>query len=210
MKLKYPLVIATRNQGKTDEIRNVLKNFPIEIKDLNDFGPIPVVEETGKTFEENAYIKASFTSRILGLPALADDSGIVVEALNGQPGVYSARYAGEHASDEMRCLKLLEEMKHQSNRKARFECVISIAVPSGVALTYEASCEGLISNQPLGNLGFGYDPIFFFPPLNKTFGQMTLDEKNRVSHRGKALTELSKEFDNVIKWIDRHMPTFHS
>ena len=201
-----PLVIATRNPGKITEIQELLAGFPVETKSLNDFGPIPQVQEDGETFDENAYKKASFTSKILGVPALADDSGLVVEALGGAPGVLSARYAGENATDEQRVAKLLKEMKGQTHRKAAFECVLSIAVPSGPALTYEARCEGLIAQQPAGQNGFGYDPIFFYPPLNKTFGQMTIAEKSQVSHRGKALNEFKQEVDQVLIWIRRHMP----
>ena len=206
MDKKIPLVIATRNPGKTAEIRDLLKDFAVEIKNLDDLGPIPVAEEDGKTFDDNAYKKASFTAKILGIPALADDSGLVVEALNGAPGVLSARYAGENATDEQRCAKLLREMAGKVNRKAAFECVISIAVPSGPALTYEASCEGLIAERPAGQNGFGYDPIFFYPPLNKTFAQLTREEKSRVSHRGRALNEIKQEFDKVLTWIRRHLP----
>jgi XTP/dITP diphosphohydrolase len=206
MDKKIPLVIATRNPGKTAEIRDLLKDFAVEIKNLDDLGPIPVAEEDGKTFDDNAYKKASFTAKILGIPALADDSGLVVEALNGAPGVLSARYAGENATDEQRCAKLLREMAGKVNRKAAFECVISIAVPSGPALTYEASSEGLIAERPAGQNGFGYDPIFFYPPLNKTFAQLTREEKSRVSHRGRALNEIKQEFDKVLTWIRRHLP----
>jgi XTP/dITP diphosphohydrolase len=130
----------------------------------------------------------------------------VVDALDGAPGVLSARYAGENATDEQRIAKLLKEMQGQTHRKAAFECVLSIAVPSGPALTYEARCEGLIAEQPVGQGGFGYDPIFFYPPLNKTFGQITRAEKSRVSHRAKALNELKQEFDKVLLWVRRHMP----
>ena len=200
------LVIATRNKGKTAEIKRFLKDYPVEIKNLDDFGPIPQIKENGDTFDENAYKKASFTARILGLPALADDSGLLVEALNGAPGVYSARYAGEAATDEERCLKLLNEMKGKSNRRAAFECVVSIAVPSGPALTYEARCEGLIAEAASGSNGFGYDPIFFYPPYNKTFAELTIQEKNRISHRGKAFAEIGDEFDKVLIWIRQHMP----
>ncbi len=200
------LVIATGNPGKTAEIRDMLQNFPVNIKNLADFGPIPPVEEDGDTFDDNAYKKASFVSKILGLPALADDSGLVVDALGGAPGVYSARYAGENATDEQRYTKLLAEMKGQTNRKAAFECVLSIAVPSGPALTYEASCEGLIAEAPAGEGGFGYDPVFYYPPLEKTFAQLTREEKSRVSHRGRALQELSEEFDKVLTWIEQNMP----
>lgn len=200
------IVIATRNKGKTAEIREMLKDFPVNIKNLDDFGPIPEIEEDGDTFDENAYKKASVTARILGMPALADDSGLLVESLDGAPGVHSARYAGENATDKQRGEKLLEEMKGKTNRKAAFECVISIAVPSGPALTYEARCEGLITEEPAGQNGFGYDPVFFFPELKKTFAELTRTEKSRVSHRGKALSELKEEFDKVLTWIRLHMP----
>lgn len=206
MDKEIPLVIATGNPGKVLEIKDLLNGFAIEIKSLADFGPIPAVEEDGQTFEENAYKKASFTAKILGIPALADDSGLMVDALGGEPGVWSARYAGPNATDQQRVAKLLKEMQGQTNRKAAFECVLSIAVPSGPALTYEARCEGLIAEAPAGHKGFGYDPIFFYPPLNKTFGQMTLAEKSHVSHRGKALNELKQEMDKVLIWIRRHMP----
>ena len=199
------LVIATRNKGKTLEIKELLKKFPVEIKNLDDFGPIPHLEEDGDTFDENAYKKASFAARILGLPALADDSGLIVEALDGAPGIHSARYAGENATDKQRYLKLLDEMNGKSNRKAAFECVISIAVPTGPALTYEARCEGLIATEPAGSNGFGYDPVFFYPPYKKTFAQITIEEKNLISHRGKALAELKSEFEKVLIWIRQHM-----
>ena len=200
------LVLATGNPGKTDEIRDLLKGFPIKIKNLDDFGPIPPVVEDGDTFEENAYKKASFVSKILGYPALADDSGLVVEALGGAPGIYSARYAGENASDQQRYTKLLEEMQGQANRQARFECLISLAVPTGAALTYEGRCEGLIAEEPAGEGGFGYDPVFYYPPLKKTFGQLSREEKGRISHRGKALQELKAEFEKVMIWIRQNMP----
>ena len=200
------LVIATRNKGKKAEIKDLLKDFPVHIKSLDDFGPIPYLEEDGDNFDENAYKKASFAARILGLPALADDSGLMVEALDHAPGVHSARYGGENATDEQRCLKLLGEMEGKTNRRAVFECVISIAVPTGPALTYEARCEGLIAEKPSGNNGFGYDPVFFFPPLKKTFAELSRTEKSRVSHRGKALGELKEEFDKVLTWLRLHMP----
>ncbi len=169
---KVLLVVATRNRGKSKEIREFLRDFPVEIKDLNDFGPIPEATEDGETFEENAYKKASFTAKVLGFPALADDSGLEVEALGGQPGVHSARYAGPKASDEENNAKLLAALSGITHRKARFCCVLSLAVPSGPALTYEAACEGLIVDTPRGHKGFGYDPLFYYPPLGKTFGEM--------------------------------------
>ena len=200
------LVLATRNAGKIAEIRDLLKAFPVDICSLDDFGPIPEVEEDGATFDENAYKKAYFAARVLGLPALADDSGLVVEALDGAPGVHSARYAGEGASDADRCAKLIQAMEGQARRDAAFECVISIAVPQGPALTYEGRCEGLITHEPRGVNGFGYDPIFFYPPFEKTFAEMTMAEKSAVSHRGAALQELRDEFDKVLIWTRQHMP----
>ena len=195
------LVLATRNAGKTREIQEILKEFPVTIKNLDDFGSIPAVEEDGKTFDENAYKKASFTAKVLGLPALADDSGLEVDALGNAPGIYSARYAGPNATDAENNAKLLHDMERESNRTATFVCVISLAVPSGIALTYEARCEGVIVDAPAGDGGFGYDPVFYYPPLNRTFSQLSAEEKNRVSHRGKAFAEMKEEFDKILMWI---------
>jgi XTP/dITP diphosphohydrolase len=202
------IVVATRNIGKLKEIRSLLKDFPVILKSLDDFGPIPEIEEDGETFDENAYKKASFTSRILGIPAIADDSGLVVRALNGEPGVHSARYGGDNLTDMDRCSLLLKNMNQHAERQAAFECVISIAVPTGAALTYEARCEGVIQDHPKGENGFGYDPVFYFPPLEKTFAEMSLDEKNRISHRGKALLEIKNDFDKILIWIRHQMPIF--
>jgi XTP/dITP diphosphohydrolase len=195
------LVVATRNEGKSREIRDMLAGYPIEVRDLNDFGPIPEVTEDGTTFDANAYKKAGFTARVLGIPALADDSGLEVDALDGAPGVYSARYAGPMATDEQNNAKLLKELEGVKNRSARFRCVLSLAVPTGPALTYEAACEGEILHEPHGNNGFGYDPLFYYPPAGKTFGEMTIAEKSEVSHRGKALQELKNEFQQVLTWL---------
>jgi XTP/dITP diphosphohydrolase len=199
------LVVATRNRGKSREIREFLRDFAVEIRDLNDFGPIPEATEDGDTFEENAYKKASFTAKVLGFPALADDSGLEVEALGGRPGVHSARYAGPVASDEENNRKLLEALAGSTQRQARFCCVLSLAVPSGPALTYEAACEGLIVETPRGFNGFGYDPLFYYPQMDKTFGEMTLEEKSGASHRGKALLQFKNEFDKVLQWLKRRV-----
>ncbi len=202
------IILATRNKNKTREIKQLLKMKDVVIKDLDDFGPIPEIEEDGTSFDENAYKKASFVSRILGYPAMADDSGLVVEALNGEPGIYSARYAGENATDKENCEKLIKNLKGEKNRKAAFECVISIAVPTGAALTYEGRCEGVILEKPAGENGFGYDPFFYYPEFKKTFAEVSMEEKSRVSHRGRALIEIRDEFDKILQWIDQNMPIF--
>jgi XTP/dITP diphosphohydrolase len=149
--------------------------------------------------------KASFAAKVLGLPTIADDSGLVVEALGGAPGVMSARYAGENATDQQNIKKLLGEMEGKTDRSAAFECVISIAVPSGPALTYEGRCEGEISTEPKGVSGFGYDPVFYFPEYGKTFAELTSEEKNKVSHRGKALAQVAAEFDKILAWLEARL-----
>ncbi len=199
------LVLATRNPGKIREFRSLLSGFDVEIKGLDEFGPIPKPIEDGSTFEENAYKKAHHTAKILGYPAMADDSGLVVLALGGDPGVHSARYAGEGASDEENNRKLLRALKGVSDRKAAFECVLAIAVPQGPGLLYEGRCEGEISTSPQGGNGFGYDPVFWYPPEGKTFAQMSEEEKNRVSHRGRAMRELRDEFPKILTWLKQRL-----
>lgn len=203
--IERPLVLATRNPGKIKEFKELVSYFQIEIKSLQDFGPIPQAAEGGETFEENAYEKAHLTAKVLGLPALADDSGLMVEALGGLPGVHSARYGGEEATDTDKNRKLLQEMIGVTDRKASFVCVISIAVPRGPALTYEGACHGEITREMKGENGFGYDPIFYYPPLQKTFAQLSSKEKNRISHRGKAMAELHKEFDKALIWLQQRL-----
>ncbi len=203
--LNRSFVLATRNQGKIEEFRKLLSGFDLDIKSLEDFNAVPTITEDGETFEDNAYKKAHFTAKILGLPTLADDSGLLVEALGGAPGIYSARYAGGKASDADNVMKLLEAMKGETNRKAVFQAVIAIAVPRGPALIFEGRCEGEISQSPAGENGFGYDPIFYYPPLKKTFAQMSSEEKNGVSHRGKAMAELQREFDKVMIWLQQRL-----
>lgn len=203
--LHRPLVLATRNQGKISEFKGLLSGFEIETKSLRDFGPLPAILEDGETFEDNAYKKAYFTAKMLGFPTIADDSGLTVEALGGVPGVHSARYAGEGATDEENNLKLLKAMKGAGNRKATFECILAIAVPRGPALIYEGRCDGEIARELRGENGFGYDPIFYYSPLKKTFAQMSQQEKNRVSHRGKAMAELQNEFNKVLIWLEQRL-----
>jgi len=208
-KLDRPLVLGTRNRGKIAEFEDLFRETGIEIRSLNDFGPIPPVVEDGETFEDNAVLKARFTARVLGLPAIADDSGLTVKALGGEPGVFSARYAGEGATDRENNLKLLSRMKGIEDREAAFICILAIAVPRGPALIYEGICEGLISKELTTGQGFGYDPLFYYPPLKKTFAQMTQAEKNRVSHRGKAMEELRREIDKVCIWLRQRLLEEH-
>jgi len=205
LKLDRPLVLATRNRGKIAEFKELLGGTAIELRSLDDFGPIPPVVENGETFEDNAVIKARFTARVLGLPAIADDSGLTVKALGGEPGVFSARYAGEGATDRENNLRLLDRMKGITEREAAFTCVLAIAVPRGPALVYEGICNGLISEGLSGDQGFGYDPLFYYPPLKKTFARMTQAEKNRVSHRGKAMAELKGELEKVCIWLRQRL-----
>lgn len=203
MAVRQIIVLATRNQGKVRELREMLKDFPVEIRSLADFGPLPEVVEDGATFDDNAYKKAIFTAKALGLPAISDDSGLVVAALDGAPGVHSARYAGPQATDADNIAKLLQAMEGVADRRAAFECVISLAVPSGPALTYEGRCEGEIAAAPQGEGGFGYDPVFFYPPLGRTFAEISPAEKNQISHRGQAISQLAAEFDQALKWLEQ-------
>lgn len=205
MKLDRPLVLATKNRGKVSEFKDLFRAFNFEVKSLNDFGPIPPVIEDGETFEDNAVKKAQFTAKVLGLPAIADDSGLTVKALGGEPGVFSARYAGEGATDEANNIKLLRAMKGIEQREAAFICILAIAVPRGPALIYEGTCEGLITQEISGTQGFGYDPIFYYLPLNKTFAQMSAAEKNGVSHRGRAMAELKGELEKVLIWLRQRL-----
>ena len=198
MKDLLTLVIASSNPGKTAEIRDLLTDSPICIKNLDDFGPIPPVVEDGETFEENAYKKASFVSRVLGLPALADDSGLVVEALDGAPGVYSARYAGENASDQDNNNKMLEELEGvpEEERTARYQCLIVFMRDhtDPVPIITQGSWEGRILQAPSGEGGFGYDPIFYVPTHECSGGELPLEVKNTISHRAIALNAMLEEF----------------
>ena len=205
MTLDRPVVLATKNRGKISEFQELFRNSGIEIKTLDDFGPIPPVIEDGVTFEENAVKKARFTARVLGIPAIADDSGLTVQALQGAPGVFSSRYAGENADDQSNNRKLQAEMEGVLDRTAAFICVLAIAVPRGPALIYEGACEGIIIETPEGDMGFGYDPLFYYPPLKKTFAQLGLKEKNRISHRGKAMAELRGELDKLTLWLKQRL-----
>ena len=196
------IVLATGNIGKIREFEALFSNLPIILKSFETMGlKKPEIREDGKTFKENSIIKAVEIAKLFNLPAIADDSGLAVEALNGAPGVFSARYAGENANDKANNLKLLKDMTGVTNRSAQFLCVIAVAKPDGDTLTFEGICNGKILDSEKGNSGFGYDPLFWYPPLNKTFAQLTTMEKNRVSHRGKALAALASDIGSVIKWL---------
>ncbi|MCI5223742.1 MAG: XTP/dITP diphosphatase [Candidatus Electrothrix sp. AR4] len=199
------IVLATNNQNKVREFKELVKDFPVTIKCLKDYGPLPEAVEDGATFDDNAYKKALHYARVLGVPALADDSGLVVDALDGAPGVYSARYSGEDATDWDNCEKLLKGMKDKKNRSGHFQCVLSLAVPAGPALTWEGRCDGTITEERQGDAGFGYDPVFYYEDFGKTFAEVSMEQKSAVSHRGKAMQEMSREFDNVMKWIRQRM-----
>ena len=184
------LVLATSNLNKLKEINELLKDFPVTVQSLADFGPMPEAVEDGATFDDNAYKKALHYAKVLGLPCLADDSGLVVDALDGRPGVYSARYAGPGATDWDNCEKLLGEMAGQANRAAHFVCVLSLATPAGPALTWEGRCDGEITTERRGESGFGYDPVFFDPAHGGSAAELEPALKNRISHRGQALAAL--------------------
>ena len=196
------LVLATHNKGKKKEYELFFERFPLEIKGLSEFKEIPEFREEAGTFEEIATNKAQYVSRILGVPALADDSGLEVDCLNGAPGILSARYAGESADDYQNNRKLLEKMKGKKNRNATFVCSIAVAKPVGRVLTYTGRCFGIILDEPIGTKGFGYDPFFYYPPLKKTFAQLSVEEKSRVSHRGQALRKLEEDFNEVLIWLE--------
>lgn len=184
------LIIASNNKHKIIEIKAILGEFFQNIYSLQDKNINVEIEETGATFEENAIIKAQYIANLTGIPALSDDSGLEVKALGGAPGVYSARYAGEPSDSNKNNEKLLKELKNVSDRTANFTSVIAICFPNGETITAKGQTFGSILTAPQGNNGFGYDPLFFSNDLNKCFGIATSEEKNAVSHRGRALQNL--------------------
>ena len=192
-------VLATHNPGKLREMGEILKDFGIEVVSPRDLGITVDVEETGTTFAENAMLKAKAICQAAGLPAIADDSGLCVDALNGAPGVYSARYGGEGLDDKGRYLLLLSSLRGAPTRAAHFACAVACAFPNGDTLTAEGRCDGSIAYAPLGEGGFGYDPVFLLPGTGKTFGQLTQEEKSAVSHRGRALREFSEKLETYLK-----------
>ncbi len=188
------VVLATRNKKKIEEMKRIIADLSISIQTLDDFIGCPEVEEEGVTFEENAVKKAQTVARYTGKPSVADDSGLEVYVLNGDPGTLSARYAGEDADDRKNIEKLLFEMRSiaDEQRGARFVCCIALAFPEGSVKTFFGYVEGMIGREPRGFQGFGYDPVFYPEGYNRTFAEMTADEKDALSHRGKALRKLQR------------------
>jgi len=193
-KVSPKLLLATNNEGKVREYKDLLKELPFELVSLAELGSSSRVNESGGSFEENARLKAVTLARQSQLLVLADDSGLEVDALGGEPGRLSARYAGEGASDKERVNFLLARLKDVpwEKRSARFRCVIAIATPGGEVKLCSGECWGVIALEPRGEGGFGYDPIFYLPGLGKTMAELTLEEKNKVSHRGRAAREAIK------------------
>jgi XTP/dITP diphosphohydrolase len=194
------VVIATRNLKKLEEIKKILSPLSLNLLSLKDFSNIPELLEEGKTFAQNAMSKAQTTARLTGRLAIADDSGLTVKALRGRPGVFSSRYAGEGSTDRDRIRKLLCEMADvpAGERQAAFVCVIAVALPEGKIETVEGNCEGQITFHPRGNYGFGYDPVFLLPEFGKTMAELEPAEKNRISHRAKALEKLKTILPNFF------------
>lgn len=193
------IVIATRNKKKIEEMRRILEGLPVLLLTLEDFPGCPEVEENSTTFKVNAIKKAKAVAKYTGKPALADDSGLEVYALKGAPGTLSARYAGEDADDIKNIEKLLSEMRmiSEGERGARFVCYIAFAFPDGSVETFSGYVEGRIGREPKGRKGFGYDPVFYPEGHNRTFAEMSGDEKDALSHRGKALRELRKYLEGI-------------
>ena len=186
-------VLASHNPNKLREMSEILGKMGVEVVSPASVGVDVDVEETGTTFEENSRLKAEAIMHLSGLPAIADDSGLCVDCLNGAPGVYSARYGGGELDDAGRCALLLENMKGQGPRTAKFVSVITCCFPEGQVITARGECPGTIAYAPMGESGFGYDPVFFVPGLKKTFAQLTAEEKNAISHRGRALEAFQAE-----------------
>jgi len=198
---KTEVVIATRNSGKLREIQAILAPLELKILSLRDFAGIAEIIEDGQTFEENAVKKAAAVSRLTGRMAIADDSGLAVDALQGRPGVFSSRYAGEKATDAERYQKLLKEMAGtpQAKRGAAFICAMAVASPGGKVKVVEGECRGEIAFSPRGSYGFGYDPVFYFPERGKTMAELEPEVKNRISHRARALEKLKHLLPNFLE-----------
>ena len=191
-------VLASHNKGKLAEMQEILGALGVEVVLQSDVGLALEPEETGETFSENAAIKARAVMEASGLPTIADDSGLCVDALGGGPGVFSARYGGQD-SDKARYMLLLNNMRGALSRAAHFHCAIVCCFPNGDTVSAEGDCHGTIAFSPMGEGGFGYDPVFFVPEKRKTFGQLSAEEKNAISHRGKALRAFAVELKSYME-----------
>ncbi|MCY8317425.1 XTP/dITP diphosphatase [Bacillus vallismortis] len=187
-------IIATHNPGKVKEFKEILEPKGYDVKSLADIGYTEEIEETGHTFEENAVLKAEAVAKAMNKMVIADDSGLSIDNLGGSPGVYSARYAGEQKDDQANIVKVLGELKEieKEQRTARFRCALAVSIPGEETKTVEGHVEGYIAEEPRGEYGFGYDPIFIVKDKDKTMAELTSDEKNKISHRADALKKLSK------------------
>ncbi|OQM45744.1 non-canonical purine NTP pyrophosphatase [Anoxybacillus sp. UARK-01] len=194
------VIIATKNAGKAREFEALFNEKGMQVKTLLDFPNCPDVEETGDTFAENARLKAEAMAAYFQQMVIADDSGLSIDALDGRPGVYSARYAGEEKDDQANIAKVLKELKGVpfEQRTARFHCTLAIAIPGRPTAIVEGTCEGYIAEEPKGENGFGYDPIFYVPEKNKTMAELPKEVKNKISHRADALAKLNEKWDTII------------
>lgn len=193
------IFLATKNIGKISEFQKLVLEKNIEVLSILDYKDIPEVEETGTTFKENSQKKALEIAKYLDMYTISDDSGLCVDYLHGAPGIYSARYSGEDATDEKNIEKLLSVMEGIDNRNAKFISVVSIAKPNGEVYSYEGESSGVLLLEKSGTNGFGYDPIFYSNDLKKSFGEANSDEKKSVSHRARAFNKLMNDFDKIVK-----------
>jgi XTP/dITP diphosphohydrolase len=195
------VIIATKNPGKAKEFEHIFAARGIEVRTLLDFPEIPEVEETGLTFEENAILKAEAVSKALGKMVIGDDSGLMVDALEGRPGIYSARYAGEPKNDQNNTDKVLSELKglSEEKRSARFYCALAVAVPGQETITVSGTCEGRILEERRGSNGFGYDPVFYVPEKGLAMAELSSEGKNKISHRANALKKLDVVLDSILE-----------
>ncbi len=197
------MVLASKNEHKLAEMRMMLGETGVELVLQSALGVDVEVEETGTTFEENSMLKAKAVMEATGMPAIADDSGLCVDALSGAPGIYSARYGGGELDDMGRCRLLLENMRGQMPRTCRFVSVITCCFPGGDTISARGECKGTVAFTPMGDGNFGYDPIFFVPEQKKTFAQMAPEEKNAISHRGNALKIFQMKLENYLNGINK-------
>lgn len=194
------IIVATKNKGKAKEFEKLFSAHGFQVRTLLDYPEIDEVEETGTTFEENAVLKAEAVSKQLNRPVIADDSGLIVDALEGRPGIYSARYAGAEKSDEANMDKVLNELSNipDEKRTARFYCALAVALPSQSSYTVFGTCEGEILKERRGTNGFGYDPIFYVFEKKRAMAELSSEEKNAISHRAKALGKLEQAIDSIF------------